>query len=186
MDPSDEELVASVLGGDRHRYEVLVRRYFRAAYVIALAVTGHPEDAEDVCQDAFIRAYTRLPQCRAPDRFGAWLARIVRNRAHNYRRYQILRRMSSLDGIAPRATTESPAVRLDRARLRNRLLRALAKVSSIKRQVVLLHDLEGWTHGAIAHTLGISELMSRRHLSEARRSLRAILEGTTFRGDRYD
>jgi RNA polymerase sigma-70 factor (ECF subfamily) len=175
MAESDASLVARALEGDAGSFEALLRRHFRAAYVVALALTGERADAEDVCQEAFVRCWERLADCRDPARFVAWLMRIVRNTAHNYRDYLAVRRTEPL-GEAIRAGSDvSPALAAGRAELADRLRSALAELAEAQREVVLLHDLEGWRHRDIAAALGISELMSRRHLSDARRTLRALL-----------
>src|SRR5437868_14277884 len=88
----DVSLVRAALGGSAEAFEILARRYARAAYLVALSTTGEPADAEDAVQDGLLRAYGRLHECRSPERFGSWLLRIVRDRAHNLRRYESLRR----------------------------------------------------------------------------------------------
>ena len=131
-------------------------------------------DAEDVCQDAFLKALERLDDCREPDKFASWLLRIVRNRAHNFRAYRRVRATESLE-LAGAASREDSAKDAERADLRKRLEDALGELSEIQRQVVLLHDLEGLKHREIAGHLAISEGMSRQHMLKARRTLRKIL-----------
>lgn len=131
-------------------------------------------DAEDVCQDAFIRALERLEDCRDPERFTAWLLRIVRNRAHNFRDYRRVRTGEPLDQM--QAVSPSDSARdMARSELRAKLEAALAELGPTEREVVLLHDLEGWRHRAIGETMGISEGHSRQYLFHARRKLRARL-----------
>ena len=182
----DALLVARSLDGDTAAFEILVRRHFRAAYVIALALTGESADAEDVCQDAFVRCWERLHECHSPDRFVAWMVRIVRNHAHNRRDYMAVRRSSSLDSARGVASSHSPARDAERAELAEHLLRALSHLTPVRREVVLLHDLEGWRHREIAEALGISQVMSRRHLSDARCLLRERLSAHTLTGTEHD
>lgn len=132
------------------------------------------DDAEDACQDALLRCWDRLSECREPERFRAWLLAAARNAAHNRREREALRETEPLDetiGVA----TDSPHADLERERLRQRLLAALARIPERERTVVLLHDLEGWLHREIGEALEISEAMSRRLLSDARAKLRALL-----------
>ena len=178
MDHSDAVLVTAALKGDDGAYERLVRRHVGAVYVVALALTGSPQDAEDVCQDALITAYDRLRECRWPERFRAWLAQIVRHRAHNHRRWAALRRGLAIEHALGVAGDQNPHEDAERAELRAQLLRALDTLSATQREVVVLHDLEDLTHGEVAAALHISELMSRRHLSDARRKLRERLART--------
>ena len=71
-------------------------RYMRPGYLVALSVTGNPEDAEDVSQEAFLVALKRLEDCRNPEKFGGWFLTIVRNRARNLLRREHLRRGEEL------------------------------------------------------------------------------------------
>ncbi len=174
MTESDASLFGRARRGDEAAAEALLRRYVRAAYLVALARLGNRSDAEDACQEALIRCLEHLEDCRDPDRFGPWLLRIVRNTAHNRGDYL---RVRSADPLADLHTDPSagPDLDLQRTELRATLLRALGAISPIQREVVLLHDLEGWPHADIASRLGLSVTMSRRHLSDARKRLRGLL-----------
>ena len=174
MTESDAALVARVRRGDADAFETLVRRHFRSAYLVALARVGERADAEDVCQDALFRAWDRIGDCREPARFGAWLVRITRNTALNRREYLAIRTGEPLEETSARAPGGAD-YDLARGELRVRLDAALAQLTTAQREVVLLHDLEGWTHGEVAESLGMSEVMSRRHLSDARKRLRTQL-----------
>lgn len=183
MHDTDAALVARALAGDADGFETLVHRHFRAAYAVALALTREPADADDVCQDAIVRAWERLADCRQPDRFGAWLAQIVRNRARNRLAYFRIRRALPLASAENRASRgPTPHVDAEREELRRALLAAMGGLPSVQREVVMLHDLEGMTHGRIAALVGCSEVMSRRHLSDARRVLRLKL-ADRYRGE---
>jgi len=178
-DPDDARLVAAVRCGDAAAADVLVRRHFRAVWAVALALLGNELDAEDVCQDAFVRALERIDECRKPDRFVYWLLQIVRNRAHNARDHRRVRSGPSVDEIEV-ALPGDAAEATERRELGDRLLAALESLTPEQRQVVLLKDLEGWDHRAIARSLGISEGMSRQHLFAARRALRERLGPTAL------
>lgn len=172
---SDASLVVRIRLGDTVAADALLRRHFRASYLVALARVGNSADAEDVCQDAFIRCLERIHSCRDPERFGAWLNRIVRNTAHNRRAYLGVRDVEPLASHVdvPSAGRSDEAVQ--RHELRDTLLRALSQLSGVQREIVLLHDLEGWAHAEIAMHLEVSVLMSRRHLSDGRKKLRNML-----------
>lgn len=176
---SDAELVARARGGDQAAFEDLVRRHYRAAYAIALAILGNPMDAEDVCQDAFLKALRALDGCRDPGRFAPWLGQIVRNTARNASVARRIRTGPDLDTVEAVASA-NPVVDSERGELKERLLAAMRHLSEPQRQVVLLHDLEGWDHRAIAEAIGVSEGMSRQHLFHARRALRARLGRETL------
>jgi RNA polymerase sigma-70 factor (ECF subfamily) len=165
-------LVRRAQSGETAAFAPLVHRYLRAAYSVALAIVGRRADAEDVAQDALIVALERIGSCREPERFGGWLLQIVRNRALNWIDSRRLRDVAPDDRqpdvpVAPVAP--------ERADVESRLLAALACLTVAQREVVLLHDLEEWTHAEIGAAIGISEVMSRQHLFNARRALRARL-----------
>lgn len=175
-------LVGRALRGDASAAERLVRLHLGAAYAVALSVTRVPQDAEDVVQDAFVTALERLEEC-TPERFPGWLLRIVRNRALNHRRGEGVRAARPLDEAADRAAGDSPARDAERTELRERLSAGLETLTDVQREVLLLHDLEGWKHREIAAALGLPEGTVRHHLFHARRAMRARLGAVHREGD---
>jgi RNA polymerase sigma-70 factor (ECF subfamily) len=172
---TDAELVSRVLAGEAAAFEMLVRRHFRACFAVALARLRDPDEAEDVCQDALLSAYDRLADCREPARFGHWLIRIVRNRSIRRSGYLRVRRAFGIERAAQQTTGSTPEDDARRSELNAILDDALRRLRPVQREVVLLHDWEGWAHREIAERLRISEVMSRRHLSDARAALRTSL-----------
>lgn len=174
---SDAGLVERARGGDAGAFSELVGRHLSSAYAVTLAVLLDPTDAEDAAQDALVTALERLNECRQPERFGAWLRQIARNRAKNIRRGRAIRRALSLGSAAHVPAAEDPGRDLARSELRRELLSGLSELSQVQREVVLLHDLEGWKHREIAAALSLPEGTVRSHLSHARRALRTLLSG---------
>lgn len=174
MIQSRADLLRRARSGDTGAFEALLDECFDAAYAVALGVTGTPQDAEDVCQDAFVRAWRRLEQCRDGERFRGWLMAVVRSVALNHRVTVSRRRGVPLDDTLSSATGR-PDADAARAELRRGLEEAVRHLGRAQREVLLLYDLEGWRHAEIAGLLGISEAMSRRHLSDARARMRALL-----------
>jgi RNA polymerase sigma-70 factor (ECF subfamily) len=168
---SDGELVAEALGGNPEAFGTLVSRYMRPGYLVALSVTGNQEDAQDVAQDSFLVALRRLEDCRDPGRFGGWFLTIVRNRARNLLRRERLRRG---DEISPDLSPDprGPENDLRRGEIRRQLEEGLEGLSEVRREVLLLHDLEGWKHREIGERLGIPDGTVRSHLHFARRHLK--------------
>ena len=180
---TDARLIERARRGEGDAFDALMRRHMRAAYAVALAHTGERADAEDVCQDAFVTALRRLDEVRRPEAFVGWLLQIVRNRAHNLRRHQRVRAALPLDaaGEAP-ARGRGPGDDAEDAELRGRLLEALEHLTPTQREVVLLYDVQGWTHREIAAAVGTTEGAARVHLHHGRRALRTLL-GPTYRED---
>lgn len=180
-DETDAELVAGVRRGSREAAGRLAERYLRPCRAVALSIVREVAGAEDVCQDAFVYAMERIDDCRQPERFGAWLLQIVRNRSRNYVRDDKSGRGVALEGLATASNRPSPAVDAERAELRDRLLTALGELPQDRREVVLLHDLEGWTHREIAERMALPAGTVRSHLHHARKRLRELLRGLTER-----
>lgn len=168
-------LVARALAGETDAADRLVRLHMGAAYAVALAVTRSPHDAEDVAQDALVLALERLAECRDPARFGGWLVRIVRNRALNHRRYLGIRAAEPLDDATDAPSLGNPAEDAERSELRERLNDAVGGLPQTQREVLLMHDLEGWKHREIGEALGMPEGTVRYHLFNARRAVRGRL-----------
>ncbi len=185
MTETDARLVELAREGDRDAFEVLVRRHVGAAYAVALATLGEPAEAEDATQDALIRALERLDDCREPARFGAWLITIARNRAYSLRRRRRVRQAEPLEHVRRGDAKSDTAAVAERNELRERLARALETLSEVQREVVLLHDLEGWTHREIGERLMMPEGTVRSHLFYARRALRERL-GQGFYAEELD
>lgn len=174
-DATDGELVAALRRGSREAAGRLVERYLRASRAIALSIVGDVAAAEDVAQDAFVYALERIGDCRYPDRFGSWLLQIVRNRSRNYVRDLKASRIVDLDAVSLPADGTTPQLDLERSLLRERLIGALGTLPEVRREVLLLHDLEGWTHREIADRLDLPAGTVRSHLHHARRALRSLL-----------
>lgn len=171
---TDGDLVDGALRGHSQDFGVLVTRYMRPGYLVAYSVVGNPEDAEDVAQEAFMVALERLEECRDPDKFGGWYLTIVRNRAKNLLRRERLRRGEELTPeISP--GRGGPEQDFERLEIREQLERGLVGLSDVRKEVLLLHDLEGWKHREIAERLGIPDGTIRSHLHFARKHLRDAL-----------
>ena len=176
---TDGELVRASLKGAQEAFGILVGRYQRPAYLVALSVTGNPEDAEDVAQESFLVALRRLEDNRDPERFGGWFLTIVRNRARNLLRREKIRRT---DVLSPEFSPGLGGPKEDLARweIREHIERALEGLSEVRKEVLFLHDLEGWKHREIGERLGIPDGTVRSHLHFARKYLRERL--TALRG----
>jgi RNA polymerase sigma-70 factor (ECF subfamily) len=181
---TDAECVTRVLAGESAAFETLVRRHARAAYAVAFALLRDADEAEDISQDAFVRAFDRLGQCRDPERFGRWLLRIVRNQSFKRRAWLAVRRTAGVKLAAATPAPGTPEDALQRSELRRTLLAALGGLRANQRTVILLYDLEGYSHREIAARIGISEMMSRRLLSDARAAMRRSLAQRTEGEDR--
>lgn len=171
---SDALLVRRAREGDEKAFGLLVERYMRPAYAVALSVTNHHQDAEDVAQTSFLVALRRLDECRRPEKFGGWLLTIVRNRARNLIRRQNVRATEAIP-VSASSPDPTPDRVSERSELRRRLQGAMAELPPVQREIVLLHDLQGWKHREIAEHLEMPSGTVRSHLHYARKALRRLL-----------
>lgn len=164
-------LVRDAQAGDARAFTSLARVFSRAVYAVALAHLGRPADAEDIAQDALLVALAQISTCREPERFGAWLVQIARNRARN-----ALARRRHADVPTDEPGEIAHHGDQERVVLKRALVAALDALSPVQREIVLLHDLDGWSHAEIGLALELTEEASRQHLSRARRALRDRLD----------
>jgi RNA polymerase sigma-70 factor (ECF subfamily) len=167
----ERELVLAAQRGDREAFAALVRLHERRAYAVARAIAATHEDAEDAVQDGFLHAYRALGRFRPEQAFGAWLHRIVANAALDIGRRRKVRDAEPLPETVS-LPLRDPA---ESDELRRRLVAGLAALPERQRAVIVLHDVEGFTHGEIGGMLGIPEGTARSDLHHARVALRKML-----------
>ena len=180
--PDDSELVLRARKGEELALSMLIERYQKSAYALALSVTGRHEDAEDAAQESFLVALDQLDECKDPERFSGWFMTIVRNRSKNLIRRESLRRTSDVPQ-GTRSRIPTPDKIAETSQLREILQQAIAVLPEIQQEVVLLHDLEGWKHREIAERLGIPSGTVRSHLHFARKALKQALAWIPDRSD---
>lgn len=179
---SDQEVVARVLAGETSMFEIVMRRYNQRLYRVARAILRNDGEAEDVMQDAYVRAYEHLDQFAGRAKFSTWLTRIAvhealaRQRRGN--RYQELEPMSESDGdpmdsFASMALT--PEEEVSNSEIRTLLEKAVEKLPDAYRTVFVLRDIENMTTTETADSLEISEENVKVRLHRARALLRKTL-----------
>ena len=167
--------------GDAAAIRDLYRRYSPRVYAVVRRLAGDDALAEDWAQEAWVRAFRALPAFRGESRFSTWLHRIAVNSALHGRRW---RERRVTHEVALPATVEH-AGRADHVALRIALQRALDELPEGMRQIVVLHDVEGYTHEEIGDLLGVAPGTSKSQLFKARARLRAMLrpEHEAVRGE---
>ena len=170
-----EDLVRWATDGRREAFDEIVRRTHRDAYGLALRLTADEEDARDVVQDAYLRAYRSLDRFRGDAKFSTWLYRIVANCASTTMGRRRRHRHDELPDEAQVADARAdgdPAVQAAVADLRAQLDEAIRELPPRLRAVVVLRDVYDLPHDAIADELGISVSAAKVRLHRARRRLR--------------
>jgi RNA polymerase sigma-70 factor, ECF subfamily len=173
----ERALVRQAQQGDPDAFSELVRLHQRRAYTVARAIVLTHEDAEDAVQEGFLHAYRALGRFLPDQPFGAWLYRIITNAALDLVRRRKVRDADQLPEAVP-LPFRDPG---EADELRHRLVAALGRLGERQRAVIVLHDVEGFTHGEIGGMLGIPEGTARSDLHHARAALRRVLKD--MRGD---
>jgi RNA polymerase sigma-70 factor, ECF subfamily len=180
MHPDDEAAVLRARDGDEEAFRLLVERHSRHVYRLAYRMTGRAEDAEDVVQDAFVRAYRQLNRFEARSNFGTWLYRIAFNCAVDYTRTRHHRtRSESLEasdaGVA--RTTGPTAHDLAYAgEIDSSVRRALRELSDQERAAFVLRHYQGCSIDEICRALDIQTNAAKHAVFRAVKKMRAALE----------
>jgi len=172
------ELVVAARAGDQQAFEALVRATYADSYTLAYRLTGDEEDARDVVQESYLRAFRGLKRFRGDAQFTTWLYRITANCASTHLGRRAKHRHDELADDAPLADTNpdvDPAARTDARATRDRLNSALRGLPPRLRAVVVLRDVYDLPHEAIAAELGISESAAKVRLHRVRKKLRENL-----------
>lgn len=167
------ELIARCKAGDREAHFELYKLYKRAMFNVSYRITGREEDAEDALQEAFISAFRNLQSYRGDAAFGAWLKKIVVNKAINIlkkRKYETMPEDEQWDV----AEEEAPADYKEELTV-DRVKKAIDLLPDGYRAVLSLYLLEGYDHQEIAEILNITESTSKSQLNRAKSKLREIL-----------
>lgn len=174
MDSPDPALIAAILGGDVDGFANLVRRYREQCFRLAVRLVGNREEAEDALQDAFVRAYRNLAACRDPERFRAWLYRIVVNECRT-RATRSGRRERDLvrdahDDLADPASLRDTA-------LSEEIEYALGQLVPDQREAFILKYVEELSYEEMAEITGARVSALKMRVKRGCERLRELLEG---------
>jgi len=186
----ETSLVASAREGDQAAFEEIYRRYERRIYNTVFQVVRNEEDAADITQETFIRAFRSLKNLRSDEAFTSWLFRIAINLSRNHLRSRPHFRIESLDEFATSEdgeqelqvpdTSNDPARSVETREMQGVVRRAVSTLSPAHREVISLHHLEGMRVDDIANILHCSVGTVKSRLSRARdelkRKLRSYVE----------
>lgn len=184
-DADERELIRRIQSGEQELFYQLIKPYERRVYTAAFAVLRNAADAEEVAQEAILKAFTYLRQFRAEARFSTWLIQIAVNEARMRRRKDhaeimepIVDREDEEGSYAPREFAdwrEIPSEALERTEIRELLLEALASLGAKYREVFVLRDIQHLSIEEVADALGISQASVKTRLLRARLMLRDLL-----------
>lgn len=189
--PPDGTLVRRVLAGQRTAFDELIRRYQRQAIAVSYRLLGNPQDAAEVVQDSFLKAFTSLDTLQKPEAFGGWLMRIVSNLSLNYRRSRKIRSQLPLDdllgpaeqqgasdtgGSEWMARSHDPVHALESREMGKRLQEALQQLPEKQRLAIVLFTIEQMPQKDVAEALQCSVEAVKWHVFQGRKKLKELLK----------
>lgn len=171
---SDALLVARAQRGDAEAFEALITPILPRAMRLARRLLEDQQDAEDLVQDACLRALDRIEQHDRTRAFGPWFLRLLTNLGLNRQRSRQVRRHETVSEFTP-STTATPDVVVEQLEIQEHFAQAVGALSKRQREIIMLHEVEGWSTSDIGEALELSPQTVRWHLHDARHTLRASL-----------
>jgi RNA polymerase sigma-70 factor, ECF subfamily len=187
MPESDAAAVARARGGDSEAFRLLVERHSRSVYKVAYRLTGRAEDAEDVVQETFLKAYRQLDRFEERASFGTWLHRIAWNcsvdllrsrpKREQAEESETLEQLGSISAAtATSAASPSPERLMASTQLGDRVKAAMARLSALERAAFVMRHYEGRTIEEISRALDIRQNAAKHSIFRAVRKMRIALE----------
>ena len=190
----EEDIIRSILEGNTDDFEILVKEYEKNVYNLALRMTGDPDDAYDMSQEAFVKAYSSLKSFRFESKFSVWLYRIVSNVCLDYMRSRKRRPAASLsveddEGEESQLDipddTASPESLLERKLTIEAVQRGLMSLGEEQRKILLMREIEGLSYEEIGEALALEGGTVKSRIFRARKKLCAFLISDGNIPDRY-
>lgn len=174
-DPLEERAIRGAKDGDPAAYDYLVSKYMKRVVSIAWGIVRNAHDAEDLAQEAFVKAYRTIGRFRSGEPFGPWIYRIVTNLALDVVKHRSRYRQEELDDSEPAPRRDLADLPAETNELSARIDSAIESLPEMQRIVARLYLVEQFGHAEIARMTGLSEGTIRSHLSLARGKLKEKL-----------
>lgn len=190
--PTDGQLVAQVLSGQRQAFDVLITKYQRQAVAVSYRLLGNTHDALEVTQDAFLKAFGSLATLQKPEAFGGWLMRIVSNLSLNFRRGRRTRQQLPLDDLLGpsdsqqtdiaggnsewTARDDDPVHQLESREMGKKLQEALNQLPEKQRLAIVMFTIEEMPQKQVAEALNCSVEAVKWHVFQGRKKLREMMK----------
>jgi len=188
--PTDGQLVGRAVDGDRKAFDELIVRYQRQAVAVSYRLLSNSQDALEVTQDAFLKAFTSLETLQKPEAFGGWLMRIVSNLSLNFRRGRKNKQQLPLDDLLGTsepstsagsgsdwmAQSGDPVRRLESQEMGRKLQEALSQLPEKQRLAIVMFTIEEMPQKQVAEALECSVEAVKWHVFQGRKKLKEILK----------
>lgn len=181
MADDESSLIRECQKGATEPFRILVERYKEKAYFFALSIVGNQEDAHDLSQEAFIKAYRSLKHFNLDFKFSSWFFRILRNLCIDFLRRKKRKKESSTEREEERSpleiadTTLSPDVLMERRGLRKKIWEEIQKLKEDEREILVYKDIHGMSYEEIADVMAIPKGTVASTLHRARKKLKGKL-----------
>ena len=188
MDASDLAVVARVRAGDHDAFRILVERHSRSVFRLAFRLTGHEQDAEDIVQETFLKAFRQIGRFESRSTFATWLYRITVNCSHDLLRQRPKAgSRTSLDApescvatdLADASAAADPWRELASRRIDERVRAAMSGLSDQERSAFVMRHYEGLSIEEIGRVLGLKTSAAKHSVFRAVQKLRRALEPVT-------
>lgn len=175
MEQNEHDLIRAALAGDRENFEMIIPLFSRKLFAVAFAVLRDREEAEDVVQETFFRAYKSRWRLRDPEKFPAWLVTVARNRACDFLRKRRTVPLPEESAEIADASAVKPDEQTRGSDLQRQVLNALTALPEQHRIAISLRYLEGMSHENIERIMGLSNGALRGILGRALGKMRKVL-----------
>jgi RNA polymerase sigma-70 factor (ECF subfamily) len=186
MPENDAAAVARARGGDAEAFRFLVERHSRSVFKVAYRVTGNAEDAEDVVQETFLKAYRQLDRFESRSSFGTWLHRIAMNcsvdllrsrpKREQAEEAETLEQLGSVEAVATGTSGPSPERLTASVQIGDKVRTAMSRLSPLERAAFVMRHYEGCSIDEISKALDIRENAAKHSIFRAVRKMRVALE----------
>lgn len=177
MNDMEKMLIHRCKKGDLAAFEILIFRYQKKTYNIALGMVGNIEDAKDVAQDSLIKAFQNIKTFKGKSKFSTWLYRITINTSKDFlrkkRNRMAVENIDAVEEIQDKAL--EPSEQLEQTQERKRIMQAIGQLNEEYRDIIVLRDLQGFSYQEIADLLLINLGTVKSRISRGRYQLRNIL-----------
>ncbi len=182
-DALESQAIAAVKRGDRDAYDYLVGKYMTRVVSVAWGIVRNATDAEDLAQEAFVKAFQSIDRFRSGEPFGPWIYRIATNLALDVMKHRTKFRDEELSGEEPAPRRDGAELPALMSEIGQRIDQAIELLPAMQRVVARLFLVEEFEHTEIALMTGLAEGTVRSHLSLARKKLREQLADVYGDGD---